>query len=55
LGQRAIAVQCDVSKADEVEKMVETVMDEFGNNNVYTRIRTRRTCDICIDYLLQLH
>jgi NAD(P)-dependent dehydrogenase (short-subunit alcohol dehydrogenase family) len=34
LGQKAIAVQCDVSKADEVEKMVKTVIDEFGKVDI---------------------
>jgi NAD(P)-dependent dehydrogenase (short-subunit alcohol dehydrogenase family) len=34
LGQRAIAIQCDVSKASEVEKMVKTVMHEFGKIDI---------------------
>ena len=34
LGRRAIAIRCDVSKADEVEKMVKTVMDEFGKIDI---------------------
>jgi len=34
LGRRAIAVKCDVSKADEVEKMVKTVLDEFGKIDI---------------------
>jgi meso-butanediol dehydrogenase/(S,S)-butanediol dehydrogenase/diacetyl reductase len=34
LGRRAIAVHCDVSKANEVGKMVKTVMDEFGRIDI---------------------
>jgi len=34
LGRRAIAIKCDVSKADEVEKMVKTVVDEFGKIDI---------------------
>ena len=34
LGRRAIAITCDVSKADEVEKMVKTVIDEFGKIDI---------------------
>jgi len=34
LGRRAIAVKCDVSKAAEVEKMVRTVVDEFGKIDI---------------------
>ena len=34
LGQRTIAVKCDVSKADEVERMVKTVIDEFGKIDI---------------------
>lgn len=34
LGRRAIGVKCDVSKADEVEKMVRTVVDEFGKIDI---------------------
>ncbi len=34
LGRRAIGVKCDVSKADEVENMVTTVIDEFGKIDI---------------------
>jgi len=34
LGQKAIAVRCDVSKSDEVEMMVKTVIDEFGRIDI---------------------
>lgn len=34
LGRRAIGVDCDVSKADEVEKMVKRVVDEFGKIDI---------------------
>jgi len=34
LGRRAIGIKCDVSKADEVEKMVKTVVDEFGKIDI---------------------
>ena len=34
LGRRAIAIKCDVSKADEVEKMVKTVIDELGKIDI---------------------
>lgn len=34
LGVRAIAVQADVSKFDEVERLVKTVIDEFGSLNI---------------------
>jgi len=34
IGRRAIAVKCDVSKAAEVEKMVNTVMEEFGKIDI---------------------
>ena len=34
LGRRAIAIRCDVSKADEVERMVKTVIDEFGRVDI---------------------
>lgn len=30
LGRRAIGIKCVVSKADEVERMVKTAIDEFG-------------------------
>jgi len=32
--RRAIAIKCDVSKADEVERMVKTVIDEFGRIDI---------------------
>ena len=34
LGRRAIGVNCDVSKADEVERMVKRVVDEFGKIDI---------------------
>jgi NAD(P)-dependent dehydrogenase (short-subunit alcohol dehydrogenase family) len=34
LGRRAIAIGCDVSKADEVGQMVKTVIDEFGKIDI---------------------
>ena len=34
LGRRAIAIRCDVSKADEVERTVKTVIDEFGRVDI---------------------
>ena len=34
LGRRSIAIRCDISKADEVERMVKTVIDEFGKIDV---------------------
>jgi len=34
LGRRAIAIKCDVTKSDEVEKMVKRVMDEFGKIDI---------------------
>ena len=34
LGRRAIAIKCDISKADEVERMVKTVIDEFGKIDI---------------------
>jgi 3-oxoacyl-[acyl-carrier protein] reductase len=34
LGRKTIAVQCDVSNADEVEKMVKTVIDKFGEIDI---------------------
>jgi len=34
LGRRAIAVRCDVSKADEVESMVKTTVGEFGRIDI---------------------
>jgi NAD(P)-dependent dehydrogenase (short-subunit alcohol dehydrogenase family) len=34
LGRRAIAIKCDISKADEVERMVKTVIDEFGRIDI---------------------
>ena len=34
LGRRAIAVRCDVSRAGEVEKMVKTVISEFGKIDI---------------------
>jgi len=34
LGRRAIAIRCDVSKADEVEQMVQRVLDEFGKIDI---------------------
>ena len=34
LGRRAIAIKCDVSRASEVEKMVRTVVDEFGKIDI---------------------
>jgi len=34
MGRRAIAIKCDVSKASEVEKMVKTVLDEFGKIDI---------------------
>jgi len=34
LGRRAIAIKCDVSRPDEVQKMVETVIDEFGRIDI---------------------
>ena len=33
-GQRAIAITCDVSKANEVEKMARTVTDQFGKIDI---------------------
>ena len=34
MGQRAIGVRCDVSKADDVESMVKSVLDEFGKIDI---------------------
>lgn len=34
LGRRAIAIRCDVTKSDEVEKMVKRVVDEFGKIDI---------------------
>ena len=34
LGRRAIGIKCDVSKAKDVENMVERVMDEFGKIDI---------------------
>ena len=34
LGRRAIAIKCDVGKASEVEKMVKTVINEFGKIDI---------------------
>jgi len=34
LGRRAIAINCDVSNADEVEKMVKSVVDKFGKVDI---------------------
>lgn len=34
LGQRAIAIQADISRVDEVNKMVERVFDEFGRIDI---------------------
>ena len=34
LGRRAIAIKCDISKANEVEKLVKTVIDEFGKIDI---------------------
>jgi len=34
LGRRAIGIRCDVTKGDEVEKMVKRVVDEFGKIDV---------------------
>jgi len=34
LGQRAIAIKCNVSKASEVEGMIKRVLDEFGRIDI---------------------
>ena len=34
LGRRAIAIRCDVSKADDVKNMVTTVLDDFGKIDI---------------------
>jgi len=34
LGRRAIGIRCDVTKSDEVERMVERVVDEFGRVDI---------------------
>lgn len=34
MGRRAIAIKCDVRKADEVEAMVKRVVDEFGKVDI---------------------
>ncbi len=34
MGRRAIGVKCDVSKADEVEAMVQRAIDEFGKIDI---------------------
>jgi NAD(P)-dependent dehydrogenase (short-subunit alcohol dehydrogenase family) len=34
LGRKAIGVRCDVSKAEDVEEMVQKVMDEFGKIDI---------------------
>jgi NAD(P)-dependent dehydrogenase (short-subunit alcohol dehydrogenase family) len=34
LGQRAIGIRCDVSKAEDVENMVQRVVDEFGKIDI---------------------
>ncbi len=34
LGRRAMGIRCDVTKADEVENMVQRVVDEFGKIDI---------------------
>ena len=34
LGRRAIGIRCDVSKRDDVERMVQRVIDEFGRIDI---------------------